>query len=98
MNLAKPGNLRDNETMIRRVIPVFLFLAFLTAACSVQAYAPKPSVVYDSQNLKSFLQHDRGDRTFFRNGVQNEMQSNRIIGNSYMFLSAYFHKYKHICF
>ena len=53
--LAKTGQRRQNEAMMKRLILVFLFQAILTAVCGVHAFVPDPAEAYSFESSKTLV-------------------------------------------
>ena len=53
--LAKTGQLRQNEAMMKRLFLVFSLVAILTAVCGVHAYVPDPADAYAFENAETLV-------------------------------------------
>ena len=54
-DLAKTGQLRQNEAMMKRLFLVFSLVAILTAVCGVHAFVPDPAEAYSFENAKTLV-------------------------------------------
>ena len=70
--LAKTGQLRQNEAMMKRLFLVFSLVAILTAVCGVHAYVPNPAKAYSFENAETLVPRSLSGRIICRNDPINK--------------------------
>ena len=70
--LAKTGQLRQNEAMMKRLFLVFSLVAILTAVCGVHAYVPDPADAYAFESSKTLVPRSLSGWIICRNDPINK--------------------------